>query len=114
MAWWESESTRQLRLLRSELEYYHRERHMSLRRLEMLLETIGGKLMTLSEQVEEIRTAVAELSTVGASAVALLERLADLVEANTHDPAALAAVIEAIREEKTKLAAAVSANTPAQ
>ena len=61
MAWWESESTRQLRLLRSELE-----------------------------------------------------RLADLVEANTHDPAALAAVITAIREEKTKLEAAVSANTPAQ
>lgn len=112
--WWNAEVVRQLKLLRSELEYYHRERHMSLTRVEMLLETIGARIMTLSEQVEEIRTAVSELSTVGASAVALLERLADLVEANTHDPAALSAVIAAIREEKTKLAAAVSANTPAQ
>jgi hypothetical protein len=115
MSWlWESETVRQLKMLRETIGVYHRTTAVTLGRLEILLETIGGRLVTLSEQVEEIRTAVAELSTVAGSAVTLLERLTDLVEANQHDPAALVAVIVTIREEKTKLAVAVSANTPAE
>lgn len=60
-----------------------------------------------------LQAAVEEDATVDASAITLIEQLADSVEALKTDPAALQAFVDQLRSQSAGLAAAVSANTPA-
>lgn len=63
----------------------------------------------------DVQAAVANLNTVEASVVAMLQTLSDALKAAiaSNDPAALQAVVDSINADSTAMAAAVAANTPA-
>ena len=60
-----------------------------------------------------LATEIAALTTVVDSAVALIDSLADQLEAAKTDPAAIQALADSLRAQKTELSDAVVANTPA-
>ena len=70
----------------------------------------GGFTMALLDALTE---KVTKLETVEESAIALLNELSALIRANATDPAALKALADRIDSDATKLADAVTANTPA-
>ena len=61
----------------------------------------------------ELTAAVAANSDAVASAIVLLNDLADKLEAVADDPAEIAALADQIRSDSAALAAAVVENTPA-
>lgn len=64
--------------------------------------------------LDDIKAAVAERTAVDDSVRVLLKKLADKLSASANDPAAVAAIAKAIRDENSSLADAVTANTPAE
>lgn len=68
--------------------------------------------MDITQALNDTRDAVAEATTVGRGAIDLLNRLADLVEANLTAPAELENIVAEIRSRSAELADAVTANTP--
>ena len=64
-------------------------------------------------KIDDVAAAVADETTVVASAVTLLGQLHDMIVAAGTDPVKLDAVIAAIAANKQTLADAVVANTPA-
>jgi len=79
--------------------------------------------MTIAElqtKVNEMEASVTANETVDGSAEALLNQLSALLIANQNDPAAIAAIAESLTNQKgridmsnDRLAAAITANTPA-
>ena len=97
--------------------------HLTIKDLKQTVQTQGQQIDALqtgvttfmshiSEKVDEIVAEVSELKTVIGSAIALLDQLADLVEASKDDPAQLTEVIAQIRSSRQSLADSVVANTP--
>lgn len=66
-----------------------------------------------TNKVAQIQQSVSDLTTVDQSAIALLDELTGLVNANKNDPAALDSILAGINAQRDSLAAAVAANTPA-
>jgi peptidoglycan hydrolase CwlO-like protein len=75
-----------------------------------LLERI--KAMTV--QLEKLTAEVEENTSVTASAIALLDNLSDQIRELKDDPAALEALASRLVTSGNELAAAVTANTPAE
>ena len=68
----------------------------------------------LMAKLSDIESAVAQLSGVVDSAVALIKGLHDRIStANGESPEAVQKVLDSIQAESNELAAAVAANTPA-
>lgn len=63
--------------------------------------------------LSRIQQSVTDMGDAEAGAAALLGELSGLIRASATDPAALAALADQIDAEKSDLAAAVVANTPA-
>lgn len=81
------------------------------RDLRQLIQKVNAIMATLAD----VQAAVANLNTVEASVVAMLQTLSDALKAAiaSNDPAALQAVVDSINADSTAMAAAVAANTPA-
>ena len=77
------------------------------------------RLEHMALDISKLQAAVAQEQTVDASAVTLLTQLTAEIQSliassgNTVDPAALQALVDQINGASTSLAAAVTANTPA-
>lgn len=63
--------------------------------------------------IADLQSEVAALTTVEASAVALINGLAQQLKDAKNDPVAIQGVIDSLEAGKTQLADAVAANTPA-
>jgi hypothetical protein len=63
--------------------------------------------------IDDLEAKVASLTTVEDSAVALLGTLSQMLKDAGTDPARLSAVIATLDSDQTRLADAVTANTPA-
>lgn len=61
----------------------------------------------------ELKAEVERNKTVDGSAKALISQLADIIEANAQNPAELASLVAALRDDNQSLADAVLAHTPA-
>jgi chromosome segregation ATPase len=64
--------------------------------------------------IEQLRAEVERNSSVDASAITLLQTLADKIEQIKNSPAELQTLVESLRSQSDALAAAVVANTPAE
>ena len=67
----------------------------------------------MSVELDLLTQQVADNNNLAASAVALIQGLADQIVANAGNPAALLALAESLKASDTALAAAITANTPA-
>jgi len=83
------------------------------------LASIESKLLSIlqgvnamSAELDTLTTEVAEIKTVAASAVALIEGLSTQILALKNDPVALTALAAELDASSNALAAAVTANTP--
>lgn len=87
-------------------------------RIERLLRAalIQGEhaMSDMTQVMADLQGEVARSTSVSASGAALIERLADAVEANQQDPAALQAIVDQLRSNTDGLAGAITANTPAE
>lgn len=64
--------------------------------------------------IEQLRAEVERNSSVDASAITLLQTLADKIEQIKASPTELQALVESLRAQSDTLAAAVVANTPTE
>jgi uncharacterized coiled-coil protein SlyX len=62
----------------------------------------------------QLEAEVSRDEAVNSSAATLIGKLAAEIEASKNDPAALQALVDRLRASQDSLAAAVSANTPAE
>lgn len=67
----------------------------------------------MSAEIDRLTASVTSLTTVDDSLVALVGNLAQTIRDNATDPAALNALADKLDAESTKVADAVTANTPA-
>lgn len=67
----------------------------------------------MSDELDQLKAAVAANTEVEESAITLLGNLSAQIIALKDDPAALLDLANSIAAEKEKLAAAITANTPA-
>jgi hypothetical protein len=67
----------------------------------------------MSQQLDELKAVVQANNDLAESAITLIGGLATQIEALKTDPAALQELADSLRAEDQKLAAAISANTPA-
>ncbi len=85
--------------------------------IERLLASLIRKLdhmeIKLSAEIDRLTASVTNLTTVDDSLVALVTNLAQTIRDNATDPAALNALADKLDAESTKVADAVTANTPA-
>lgn len=79
-----------------------------------LLEQILKGVNDMTGEVERLRADVTQLTTVEQSAAALLAGLSQQIRDNLNDPTALAQIASDLESSTSDLAAAVTANTPAQ
>ncbi len=77
-----------------------------------LLRRIFRKVGKMANELERVQTEVTEISGTVDSAVALLEKLAQLIRDNATDPAALNKIADDLDAKGNALAAAVVANDP--
>lgn len=96
--------------LTSEMRFVHHRLDNLFRIMRTLVE-MDEILMT---DLSDVQAAVTENATVDQSAIALINGLADKIDSMATDPAALAQLSADLRASSTDLAAAVSANTPAE
>lgn len=68
----------------------------------------------MTGELDELTAAVEENTTVDGSAIVLLKKLADLIEAGQNNPTQLRALAAKLRGDNAALVAAVAANTPAE
>jgi hypothetical protein len=87
-------------------------------RIEQKLDLIASRLTQLEANMtaamEVLRQEVERSNTVAASAVTLIQGLADRIEASKGDPIALQAIADDLRGGTDALADAVEANTPSE
>ena len=67
----------------------------------------------MSVELDALEVQVAENTNLEASAIALIQGLADQIAAAGNDPAKIAALSTQLKASATALAAAITANTPA-
>lgn len=77
------------------------------------LETLTGKITTMSVELDRLTASVQSENTVIDSAVSLLGQLAQLIRDLPADRAAINALADNVDAKKQALADAVTANTPA-
>ena len=77
-----------------------------------LLRRILRKVGKMAGELERVQSEVTEISGTVDSAVALLEKLAQLIRDNAGDPAALNKIADDLDAKGNALAAAVVANDP--
>lgn len=77
-----------------------------------LLRRILRKVGKMAGELERVQTEVTEISGTVDSAVALLEKLAQLIRDNATNPAALNKIADDLDAKGNALAAAVVANDP--
>lgn len=68
--------------------------------------------MIMSQEIDNLKTAVEAENTVIDSVVVLLGELSANLAANAGDPAAIQAIADEVNAKKDMLAQAVTANTP--
>lgn len=78
------------------------------------LKPILTELRKMSAQLDRLAAEVTETKTVAQSAIALLNGLAQQIRDLKEDPAALEALADELDSTQADLAAAVTANTPAE
>ena len=78
------------------------------------IDALKLEVKKMTAELQKLTDAVTALKSVDESAIALLKQLADQVKANANDPAAILKLADEINAEAANLAAAVTANTPAQ
>jgi phage shock protein A len=75
-----------------------------------------GKLIEevkrMSAELDRLTVEVSETKTVQESAIALLQKLSDLIRNSVNDPAKLTALADDLDAQQKSLADAVAANTP--
>lgn len=87
-----------------------------MRRLDELdnkLDLIHNRQETIMSALDDLTAQVAANRTIAQSALTLINGIADRITAAGVDPAALAALTASLKDDDDKLAAAVTANTPA-
>lgn len=77
-----------------------------------LLHKLLRKVGKMANELERVQTEVTEISGTVDSAVALLEKLAQLIRDNSGNPAALNKIADDLDAKGNALAAAVIANDP--
>lgn len=82
-------------------------------RIERLLILILKKEYDMSQEMDDLKAAVANEGTAVQSAIVLLNGLSAQIAATAGDPAAAAALAADVNTQAAALAAAVAANTPA-
>jgi len=85
----------------------------SLNKLIQSIEILNQRIDQMSLDLSVLVDEVAALQTVEASAVALIQKLADEVAANAGNPEAVAEIAAKIKAASDALSAAVAANTSA-
>jgi hypothetical protein len=70
--------------------------------------------VTMSAELDALTAEVTNAATVEQSAIALIQGLAAKIESMKNDPAALSALAASLKTQDDALAAAVTANTPAE
>lgn len=68
----------------------------------------------MSESLNRLTSEVAENTTVVQSAITLLNNLSQIIRDSVNDPAALNALADQLDTQSNSLAAAITANTPAE
>lgn len=84
------------------------------RRLSLLQAQSSLMEVTLSQALDDITREVEEARSVGDSAIALIQGLADEIRTLKDDPAALEELAARLSGQTDALATAVKANTPAE
>lgn len=74
---------------------------------------IESELKRMSQALDDLKAQVAANVSLEASAIQLIGSLADQIAAAANDPAALQQLTTDLKAEADKLAAALTANTPA-
>lgn len=87
--------------------------NQQLNRIERKLGVVQEQGEAIMADIAQLETAVAEETSVQRSAITLLENLSQMVKDAGTDPVKLQAVVDQINSNKSALAAAVTANTPA-
>jgi hypothetical protein len=77
------------------------------------LECISMEIKKMSAQLDALKAAVAQNAEVDASAIALIQGIAQQLQAIKDDPAAIQALADELMAKNAALAAAVTENTPA-
>lgn len=85
----------------------------TLRSISATLHNIDRKLTDMSTVLEDLKAQVDVNAEVEASAVQLIQNIAEKLAAAGTDPVALAALKDELSASAAALAAAVAANTPA-
>jgi len=83
-----------------------------LARIEKKLDGISAQETKLMAAIDDLESKVAEEGVVQDGAIVLLENLSTMIKAAGTDPVRLNALTTLIDTNKTKLAAAIAANTP--
>jgi chromosome segregation ATPase len=83
-----------------------------LRSLQASVDAITRREIAMSAELDTLTAAVANATTVEESAITLLNGLSAQIVALKNDPVALQALADSVNSEATKLADAVTANTP--
>jgi hypothetical protein len=82
-------------------------------RFDLLEKTLATERKTLMAFIDDLEAKVAAESTVDDSIIALLNQIAQALKDAGVDPARQAAVLASLQANADKIAAAVTANTPA-
>lgn len=85
-----------------------------LKLVEQQVHELNGKVNVMSQQLADLKAQVERSNTVAQSAVTLIQGLAAQIASLKDDPAALQLLSDQLKAQSDSLAAAVSANTPAQ
>jgi chromosome segregation ATPase len=85
-----------------------------LARIESSLNKLHRRLKTMSTKFDGLIAEVADLNTVTAGAIVLLDELKARIDEAAGDPAAIAQIVADIDASKDALAAALVRNTPAE
>lgn len=81
--------------------------------LDRIEQAITRQGATMSKELDDLKAEVERNSSVDASALALIKGLADQITAAADNPRAVRLLADQLRAQNDALAAAVTANTPA-
>jgi chromosome segregation ATPase len=85
----------------------------ALQRVEAVLTTLVAKGEAVSVELDALTAEVERNTTVDESAITLMEQLAQMLRDHADDPAAIRSLADKLETSSSRLATAVTANTPA-
>jgi transcription initiation factor TFIIIB Brf1 subunit/transcription initiation factor TFIIB len=91
---------------------YDRQILGTLRAIALTLENIETRITDMSSTLDDLKAQVEVNAEVEASAIQLIQNIADKLAAAGTDPVALAALTDELKNSSAALAAAIAANTP--